>query len=264
MMAGTIREPLTQHMQLARPPIQEAIIQFVFKDVTISRDVLASIADGFVKDGWNRQKTEQIDTVIDAGALAAAGNSSPAVVSSARSFLGYVVMSQQDEARVQLRPSSVSVSKTKYTKWEDLVALAQRAFDSYSPLTSAGRVKQVSTRFINRIAPIPGIDSFDEILKRPPKTTDGLPGAYVADFMRRHIVRGIEGGFAANLTVGTVVWEPKDIEPGKTLVVDIDAFLECDLPADFSAFTESLSRLRHIKNDLFFGSLTDFAVERYV
>lgn len=253
-----------QRVHLARPPIKEAVIQFVFDDVAFGRGILSSIASQYVAEGWKQQKAEKIDAVIDASSLDVEGQSAEIVMSSERSFMGYVMISADDNDRVQLRPSVVAVSKTEYTEWDDLVSLARRAFQSYAILAGpAARVKQISTRFINRISPIRGVDSFDEILKRPPKSTDGLEEAHVADFMRRHVIQGIRGGFKANLTVGTVVWEPSDIEPGRPLVIDIDAYIDCDLPANFDQFTENLGRLREIKNELFFGSLTEQVLARF-
>lgn len=243
--------------KLAHAPIQEATIQFAFSGVELAKSELEALAVVYEKEGWKRREAHlyQASLAGEAGSLS---------VSTVGNFLGFVLTSPDDEELVHVRASLVAVSKRRYSCWEDLTALAARAFERYVASARPEKVTKISTRFINRIPPLSRFKSFEEILERPPLPIDGLEGGVITDFMRRHVIGEIAGGFAAKLTIGTVVKETDENVLGTALVIDSDVFKACDVPAKFEALKSELMGLRSVKNALFFGSLTDAALEEFV
>jgi uncharacterized protein (TIGR04255 family) len=75
------------------------------------------------------------------------------------------------------------------------------------------------------------------------------------------LLSGLGDAAFANYTVGTVA--PNAGETNKALLVDIDVFKDCELPPDLPTLLDQLREFREIKNDLFFGTVTEKALESY-
>lgn len=232
-------------------------MQFEFAGAELGRLELEALAGVYESDGWNKSVVHRFEATL--------GNAEghPAVLQAGNDFLGFVVAAPNQYELVQLRSTQISGSTRRYENWEALTRLARRAFEEFVTLAPQTRVSRVSARFINRIAPSPQLLTFDRILERPPLPLEGLPGAEVNDFLRRHVVSGLQAGFIANLTIGTVQKEPDESIDGKALVIDTDVFKACDIPPKFDLLEPELDTLRSIKNALFFGSLKEAVVEKF-
>jgi uncharacterized protein (TIGR04255 family) len=251
---------MAQRRDLRHPPIQEAVMQFEFEGTSLSPDQLERLAEVYVAQGWERQKIHNFQAVINTRE-----EPQDAVVTTNSAFLGLVVIDPQKVYRVQLLSNAVAASNTRpYSKWEVLTEYAKRAFEEFVQIARPQAVKRISARFINRIPPVPELTGFEQILERPPLPLEDLPGATVTDFLRRHVVAGLPGGFTANLTIGTVAPEAGEGSHGKALVIDTDVFKFCHIEPNFDLLKSDLATLRSIKNTLFFGSLKNAIVEKFV
>lgn len=238
---------------LKRPPIQEAVMQFQFSGAELSRQSLERLAAGYEARGWKRTDVSSREVRIDAS-----GSSSDSAT-----FAGFLLTAPGESELVQLRSDSVAASTRSYLEWEALVASARDGFDLYARDFAFSSVVRLSTRFINRVPPIPKLTEFEQILERPPLTVEAAPGAEVSDFLRRHVVTNLEGGFTALLTIGTVARNRDEPTEGKALVIDIDVYKECNLPLSFEALEPELTKLRSVKNTLFFGSLKEDVISEF-
>lgn len=248
---------MAQARPLRNPPIQEAVIQFEFAGAELDRKVLEALAGTYQALGWERHEVRSFEATFDAA------EGSPALLRADADFLGFVLSAPNGFELVQLRSTQVAGSTRRYSNWEALTALARQAFEEYVRAADPPVVSKVSARFINRVPPNPRAAAFDRILERPPLPIEGLGDAYVTDFLRRHVVAGLPGGFAANLTIGTVQREPDERDDGKALVIDTDVFKSCDIVPTFDLLLPELATLRMIKNQLFFGSLKEAIVETF-
>lgn len=248
---------MAQARPLRNPPIQEAVMQFEFAGAELGRPELEILAAVYESIGW--QKTE----VHSFEATFSNAEGRPAVLKADGDFLGFIVSTPNGHDLVQLRSTQVSGSTRHYDSWEVLTTHAKRAFQEYVKVASPASVSRISARFINRIPPTPQLVTFDRILERPPLPIEGLPGAFVTDFLRRHVVAGLEAGFTANLTIGTVQKESGESSEGQALVIDTDVFKSCSIPPRFDLLQPELASLRSIKNELFFGSLKEAVVEKF-
>lgn len=244
---------------LKNPPIQEAIIQFEFGESELAKSELEALASVYQKEGWTRLESRAFQATI--GDL---NTGSPTVLQAIENFLGFVVTAPNGVDIVQIRSSQVSASKRHYSSWEDLTKLASQAFDHYISVSQAQKVTKVSTRFINRLPPFPEFATFNDILERPPLPIEGIEDASISDFMRRHVIKSIRDGYVATLTLGTVVKEPGESLEGAPLVIDADVSKTCDVKPTFDLLLSDLGVLRHVKNAMFFGSLKEAVVEKFL
>lgn len=244
---------------LRNPPIREAVLQFEFPGVSLGRSELETLAAPYLEKGWNKEEAHSIEATLGSRPEGAFE-----VVSTDAIFAGLILRHPEGRHLVHLRASQFAVSNAQhYESWEALEGRARVVFNHYVSVSQAQLVGRVSARFINRIPAFEEFADFDAMLMRPPLPIADLPGATVTDFLRRHVVAGLDGGFTANLTIGTVIREPGEAESGKALVIDTDVFKSLDVEPVFDSLTDELARLRSIKNALFFGSLTEAVVEKF-
>lgn len=241
---------------LSRPPIQEAVIDFVFADSQMERDGLDGLASTFPNELWEQQRITT--TTLEAQVGGTEGISEPRTTSA---FEGYAMRELTGSRIVQLREDRLTVSHlVRYGRWEDLVSDAAENFRRFVEVGKPTRVTRVAARFVNRI-PVDS-SSFDDLLASPPKVLPELQEARVSDFVRRHVLKGLELDFSASLTVATVT--PLPSENSNALLIDIDVWKQVEISPDFVKFDQYLSALRSIKNAIFFGSVTERALEPFI
>lgn len=243
---------------LAKAPIAEAImdIQFVVPDSSVNRS--KAVLGPYWHAGWEKQEQRTFSAQISP----AAGE-----ISAGPSTLdAYGALSPDGTEVIRVGSDRVTVSRLKtYTNWEDLWARTLEAFQPFVEASCPTEVRRVGARFINRLAAADALGSYERLLERPPLMVlrEGLEGARIANFLRRHVVEDLPGGFTAILTIGSVTPAPGEqatsIGP---VVLDIDVFKKCQLPIDIGVIKSEFDRIRDIKNELFFGSLTDECLER--
>lgn len=248
---------MAQARALRNPPIQEAVIQFGFAGVDLRAEELKQLAAIYEQDGWEAQELHSFEATFKH-----VPKHEPEI-SAKGDFQGYLLVAPNKADLVQLRGAQASASTKKYSSWEALTAHANTVFDRYVELARPVSVTAVSARFINRIPPYAGMEAFDEILTRPPVPLEELPGATISDFLRRHVVTGLDGGYTAVLTIGNVKAELDEESNGKALVIDTDVRKACEVEPKFELLADDLATLRSIKNKLFFGSLREEIVEKF-
>ena len=117
---------------------------------------------------------------------------------------------------------------------------------------------RIAVRYINRLAlPLPC--DFDEYLTAGPKIPQALPQHVLEFFSRTSCPRDPDIAIVTQGSDGT-----RRDGNRLDLLLDIDVFHLIEMPAvDESALFGVLNRLREIKNEVFFGSLTERCLESY-
>lgn len=251
---------------LTNAPIKEALFDFQFQGPSVVPAQLDSVARKYVDDNWTLKRLHTFSALIGTGG--GEQDAQPALQSISNQFDGLSLTSPDDALIVQVRPTRITVSRvSRYVDWEELEGHAHVLFSRYLEAVVPTSVRRIASRYVNRIPPNPSYKSFDDLLARPPQPLlgEGLEGARISDFIRRHVVTGLPGGFTANFMVGTVFPEAGEIASHlNPLVVDIDVYKNCEVSPDYSLVVNELSQIRPIKNALFFGSLTDKGMEQFV
>lgn len=171
-------------------------------------------------------------------------------------------MHSLDERYVaQCRLSGFTLSRMQpYEDWAKLVEESKRLWAIYSERLSPRRVIRVATRYINDLQlPMEPGDSYQTYLHKLVDVPDGAPQA-VASFFQRFELVDVESKSRVNLTIAL-----RESPPNSPIAVilDVDAFQFVDLsPAD-NQLWEILEHLRNLKNETFFGAITEKAAELY-
>lgn len=240
---------MAEYRVLARPPIVEALIDLRF---SVPDDFSYEQLHAHVRSlaGGAVEEIQEFTVNLDLDSPGGSTHPGPktAVIKSA------------DETIVrQFRRVGFTVSVLRsYTTWDALEMLAKETLGQFLSVCGDVRLVRVATRFINEIElPSARVD-LDDYLTHGPK----LPClASITEFNCR-VAGKDEQNRMCIVTVST-----KRRGPGAmpSIVIDIDAFKSASDPAGLSleSVWEELRQLRNIKNDAFFGSVQEFALERY-
>lgn len=184
------------------------------------------------------------------------------VNSSAKSgLLGVMFRSSDEKKVVQFRVDGFTFSRlAPYTNWDEVFPEAMKHWEAYRTQANPQSVVRVAVRYINDLR-------FDvplepaEYLTAVPAVAPGLPKE-VVNFLSSITVRDseTEAFVTINHSFGGIINEKE-----ASIILDIDAYkLVDEIPAaDSDQLYASFLQLRHLKNSVFFKSITEAAVERF-
>ncbi len=148
-----------------------------------------------------------------------------------------------------------------YESWEALVAEATRVWQIYLDCLRPQQITRAATRFINNLRlPLAAGDPFERFLVVPPTVPEGLPQT-VGEFLQRFLIYDAQSGATVIFTQALSGDSPKTPVP---VILDIDVFRTARFPGDGSEAWGYLPQLRVLKNNFFFGCLTEEAIALYL
>lgn len=175
---------------------------------------------------------------------------------------GYRYQSSNGTKIVQLRDDGFTYNKLKpYNSWEDVRDEALRIWNLYTDLVKPEFINRIALRYINNLnAPLP-MNDFKVYLTCPPEVPQGLP-QNISSFLYRVVVPQSDNRITAIITQAL---EAKvDFKDKLPIILDIDVFKitpEGFLEENISAILE---KLRTLKNQIFFNSVTKKLLEAYL
>ena len=238
------------HLQNA--PIVEAIIDFrVVWQEHVSAETFADLGSSI---GEQYTKTGSIQSLqtrfgVDNGKLLDPWQ--------LQTSLGFRYQTATEIA--QFRLDGFTFSKiAPYTTWGEVSAEAFRLWKVYVNAAKPRQVSRVAVRYINQMQ-LPAVKDLGEYLTAPPQLPEPIPQT-VRDFLTRVNVRDeIRNASAVILQALEPRMDPSSI----SLLLDIDAFREVYETLDDSGLLAVFERLRELKNEIFFASITESIVEKY-
>lgn len=147
-----------------------------------------------------------------------------------------------------------------YEEWQKLVQETKRVWSVYRDRLAPLRVTRVATRFINGLRlPLEHGASFQTYLQKFADVPDETPQAVASFFQHFQLVDVSRNAFV-NLTLAL-----ESIPRGgpAPVILDVDAYTTTDLGTTDDKLWAILEDLRVLKNNCFFGSLTERAAELY-
>lgn len=245
---------MARQRNLRNPPIVEAVVDIVTRYAepgnperfgTLQSDIETTYPTREVRQGF------KFTIAADQGRPVTSGAPLPG---------GYVFRNTDNTWVVQSKIGGFSFSQlAPYRDWDTAVAEAMRVWETYRARFKPDRVLRLSVRFINRLKfPGPSLDFDNYIVRTPtippdlPQAFSGFSVAYVINEVAPHTVARVQMGFSATECTPTEV----------PVLLDIDILRECDIdPANLASIMGSLAELRVLKNNVFFGTLTEQAVK---
>lgn len=175
--------------------------------------------------------------------------------------IGLRLHSSDEKYVAQCRLAGFTLSRLPpYEAWPMLVQETKRVWSVYRDRLAPLRVTRVATRFINNLQlPLEQGASFQTYLQKFADVPDEAPQA-VASFFQRFQLVDVASNAAVNLTLALESMSPGGPAP---VILDVDAFSFTDLDPMDDKLWVILEHLRTLKNNSFFGSLTERATELY-
>jgi len=177
-----------------------------------------------------------------------------------RGIHGYFFKTEDEKRLVQFRIDGFTYNWLRpYQTWERLRDEAKRLWEIYVGLAKPLVISRVAVRYINKLALPSPINEFDDYLTAAPRVPDALPQG-VSSFLTRVVMNEPRKGFT-----GIIVQALEGIvDPGTiSILLDIDVSKEMEFDADGKDAWQTLEELRNFKNDMFFQSITDKALNLF-
>lgn len=181
--------------------------------------------------------------------------------SSAQSEAGVRLHSSDEKFVLQLQHRNFTLSRlAPYETWDGLVRETRRLWTLFSAQVTPIYISRLATRYINQLKlPLKHDEQFESYLTTPPAVPSELPQT-VKGFMQRVVIQNVALGASANviqlLQEGQAA--PADHVP---VLLDIDVYKLGQFPPAGDEVWQQLGGLRTFKNEIFFASLTEKAVE---
>lgn len=247
---------MATHRQLKTPPIVEAVIDFRVKlrsqvDGTSLTKVTPEFKAKFPKAALMRQRAFQVTFGEDAPP-----NPNPAkeVISGAR----FDSANKEQVAIFTLEGFTLS-NVLNYSTWPEFKEQAIESWNEYCKLADPQEIVRVGLRYINRLdfpAPVELSNFFTAAPSLPPE----LP-QIIGPFHSRVLFPLSDGIGMGSLTHVLNPTIGSDI----SVILDIDIYQEgLNYEASKANAWDLLDKFRVQKNNVFFASLTDKALEKYL
>lgn len=249
---------MAEQRHLRNAPITEALIDLRIKpplDLSVLNNMLSLIT----KEVHNRYPERQEQRSFKGGFGIKDGQ--PIVESPTdMDIQGYIFKSADKLQLVQFRRDGFTFNRLKpYTCWENVIAEAKELWNIYSGNTSPELVSRIAVRYINHLnIPLP-INDFRDYLATPPPVPESVPQA-VSSFLTRVVVHDLEWQLDANITQAMERSTKPDFV---TIIIDIDAYKSGEFDVQTEEIWAVLNQLRRLKNDIFFGSITEETARLY-
>ena len=151
--------------------------------------------------------------------------------------------------------------QTTYQNWAELEAPAFEAWEAFEAAMEPAGLESLATRFVNRIDA--RADRPADVFTSPPELP--ITNAVLSSFNDRRSGRTLDG---YGVRLGRRLGARPEGRPAAVLFVDVEAFRDYDggtppPPIRQPSVARDLARLRQLKNDLFYGSLTPSTLDRY-
>jgi uncharacterized protein (TIGR04255 family) len=245
---------MPENLHLTKAPIVEAVLDIRVK---VGEGVRVDAFDAFYKQ-VSEQYPDKKERHKWEGKLEFKKGVSP-ISSSAEEIDGYIFHSADRKQIVQARMDGFTFSRLKpYETWESFRDEAHRLWQIYKDIASP-EITRVALRYINKLEiPFP-IKDFNEYLMAAPVVPDGLPQG-VSSFLTRVVIHEPDINASAIITQAMEQIVNPEILP---LILDIDAFRQTTNGIQEEDAWNLLEQLRHLKNRIFFKSITQKAKELF-
>jgi uncharacterized protein (TIGR04255 family) len=246
---------MNEHLRNA--PIVEAVIDFKVKP---KEGVdFKKVENAFSREDFGYYQKGPIAEGTFAISMGPEGQIIPP--STASDLVGIRFHSSDDKYILQVRSNSFTLSRlAPYETWEILISEAKRIWEIYKTRLMPDRIMRIATRYINKLLlPLRAGDELMTYVNSFGKTPEGIPQAVEAFLQKYQLTdRSIDAHVLLSLALNSR--EPDGRVP---FILDIDAYKEIEKKASDSMIWDEMERLRILKNNCFFGMLTERAKEIY-
>ena len=241
---------------LENAPITEAVVDFrVSLPGDFRVDRLREARERLARDYPQAEERKGVETHLEF-----AGGQPKETRTRDLGFQGIWLKTEDQKTVAQFRVDGFTFNRLKpYTRWEQIFPEALRLWNVYVELAQPQSVTRVALRYINHMnLPSPGVKLDDYIVTSPrlPPSVPQILSSFVTRVVLEYPERKMKANVVQTLEIGVKTSAP-------SLLFDIDVYRSGDLEVSPTALKPIFDDLRHYKNEIFFGSLTDRFVEAF-
>lgn len=245
---------LENYQVLKKAPITEVLIDIRVKLLSeIDVKGIDSIYESIKKEYPEKQeqRMSQIQFELKAG--------EDLVKPVSTKIIGYRYISSDKRQIFQARLDGFTFSRLHpYIHWEELRNEAYRLWLLYKEITRPDLITRVALRYINNLnIPLPMRD-FSDYLTAPPVVPEGLPQG-VSHFLTRIVIH--EPSIGANAIITQALEQV--VGEAAPVILDIDVSKLRPEGIEEKDAWDTIEKLRHFKNQIFFKSITNKLKEMY-
>lgn len=148
---------------------------------------------------------------------------------------------------------------TPYQNWETFSGESLCLWQTFYEMANPEDINRLGLRFINRVELPIGDGNFENYISPAPQSPRGIELPFYG-FLYQETLAVPGYPYAINL-IRTI--QPPLGDCGFSVIIDIDVFTEDGLRLDERSIDGMLEEMRWLKNKMFFGSLTDQALEAF-
>lgn len=233
---------------LSRAPITEALFDFrVAPPSDFQPEKFSSLRDAL------RDKYPIMEEMRRFEAVFEVKSGKPVTEANTSALRGFVFKSEDGKTVAQFREDGFTLNRlAPYTSWADLCPEALRLWNVYLGSTHAEKLNRLALRYINRLKLPPQGELDDWVDVGPPTFPGGPP--FLATFLIQQSRHDPATGYMANIIEALNANLGAD---SSVLTLDIDVYKSGGLGLSDAELQPTLDGLRKLKNDIFFGAITE-------
>jgi uncharacterized protein (TIGR04255 family) len=238
---------------LNRAPIAEAVIELRVRTATpVEPERLADLAAHWKPTFPDEQKVQAVAATFGI-------QDGKPLANAQQAHLGFMLKTADQHDVVQFRRDAFAFSQLQpYTSWEEILPRATELWTSYRDVIKPDRLIRLGVRYINRLRLALPVD-LSHHLTSPPSAPEVLAST-IRSYLTRTVLQASESGNSITITQAS---EPSTDPDHIVVLLDVDAFRDVDMNPTDEAVMAILQALRNLKNQAFFGSITERTAEMY-
>lgn len=235
----------------SRAPVTEALIDIqVQLPQEVKLDILAQVYSSIQTEYPKREEVLVFQGQMIAGASVGA--------TASQSQIGYRAFSKDQKQILQVRLDGFTFSRlAPYDCWETFRDEAKRLWSIYQSLANPAAITRLAVRYINRLdIPLP-VSDLNNYLRTFPEVSSDLPQGLSGYFMQLQIPQEK----LATMLVLNQALVPPPTPDFISILLDLDLFLERDIPKDGIELWEVVEQMHEQKNKAFEACITEHTRE---
>jgi uncharacterized protein (TIGR04255 family) len=147
-----------------------------------------------------------------------------------------------------------------YQNWEHLYGEAMRLWKMYVEIAQPLECQRIGLRFVNRIEMLAGEVRCDDYIHLQSHLITGLRLPLMGFFHQDTLA---VPGYPLAVNVARTFQPPQTPNAGVAIILDIDAFTTMAFEMKQLDLAQHLPQMRWLKNKVFFGNITEMALNRF-
>ena len=246
----------TKWKNLANPPVVTAIFQIKYDSGSVRLDDFLKFDTILKREFPQRRENIESSLSLAPSTRIPLGKAQVSGVTNTRRT-GYVYFTTDQKEKLTLSESDITYTKeSQYTGWNSFKDFVLKVLHTLSPVLEGITIQRISMRFINQFS----LTDFDD----PTEYFNTQITSSAAENPMPYPVTkyGFRLTFDISEGVYSIVNQNVDQLTDKYIYIfDIDVLDRNNILFDIGTIDETLERLRDIKNNIFFGNLTNKTLE---